>query len=513
MENEYILEMKNIVKCFPGLMASRNVNFAVRPGEVHALLGENGAGKTTLMNILYGLYQQDAGEIFITGVKRNIRSPRDAIAAGIGMVHQHFMLVPTLTVMENVILGLDNGLKPLNRRQATEKVLQLSSKFNFKIDPNALVRDLSVGAQQRVELIKALYRGAELLILDEPTAVLTPLEVQELFVILRQFVAMGKSVIFISHKLWEVMEISNRVTVLRTGERVNVVDTNRTTKEELAAMMVGRNVVMDYDKTSIPCQDFRIELKNINAVGDVPVSSLKNVSLGVRRGEIVGVAGVDGNGQKELAEAVMGLRSIQEGKVLFDGKEINTISTRERMTMGMAHIPEDRLKQGLVLDFTVAENMALDVYDHPPLTVKGVFYPGVMAELSKQLVREFDVRPPRHDVPVRNFSGGNQQKVVLAREISREPQFILAVQPTRGLDIGATEFVHRRLLAEKEKGVGILLVSADLDEVLLVSDRVVVIYEGKIMGEFIPGKASMTEIGLMMGGTKRVNKAGECTCS
>ncbi len=510
MDNQYILEMKNIVKRFPNVVANRGVDLSVKPGEVHALLGENGAGKTTLMNILYGLYLQDSGEIYIKGQKTGIKSPRDAIEAGVGMVHQHFMLVPTLSVVENVILGLATGLMPIDKEKAVEEVRQLSAKFNFCIDPHSLVKDLSVGAQQRVELIKALYRGADILILDEPTAVLAPLEVQELFVILRQFVALGKSVIFISHKLWEVMQISNRVTVLRAGELVNVVETEAVTKEELAAMMVGRSVVLSYEKTPVICKESRMELKNVFAAGDLPVSSLKEFSLCVRKGEIVGVAGVDGNGQRELAEAIMGLRPVQQGEVVFNERNITAVSTRERIELGMAHIPEDRLKQGLVLDFTVSENMALDTYDHEPITIRGVFYPRAMDEISKNLVQEFDVRPPCHDALVRNFSGGNQQKVVLAREISRDPHFILAVQPTRGLDIGATEFVHRRLLAEKEKGAAVLMISADLDEVLLVSDRVVVLYEGKIMGEFVPGQVSMTDIGLMMGGAGARKEAGEC---
>lgn len=503
MDTLNILEMRKITKRFPNVTANKGVNFAVKPGEVHALLGENGAGKTTLMNILYGLYEQDAGEIYVKGHKVRIQSPKDAIALGIGMVHQHFMLVPPLTVTENVILGLSTNLAPLDLKQAEDKVQELSNKYNFQIDAKTRVKDLSVGAQQRVELIKALYRGADILILDEPTAVLTPLEVQELFAILRQFVASGKSVVFISHKLGEVMQISDRVTVLRSGELVDVVATSGITKEELAAMMVGRKITMEYEKTPVGGTTAMLELKEVHARGDLPASSLKGLSLDIKPGEVVGIAGVDGNGQRELAEVIMGLRPLAQGAIFFNGQNITQIATRNRMELGMAHIPEDRLKQGLVLDFTVAENLALDTYDKPPFTVRGVFYQNKLEEIGNKLVQEFDVRPARADALAKNFSGGNQQKIVLAREFSREPKFILAMQPTRGLDIGATEFVHRRLLAEKGKGAAVLLISADLDEVLLVADRVLVIYEGQIMGEFVPGQISLPEIGLMMGGTQR----------
>lgn len=496
-----ILEMRNITKRFANVTASAGIDFSVRPGEVHALLGENGAGKTTLMNILYGFYQPDEGEIYVKDQLAAIRSPQDAIGLGLGMVHQHFMLVPTFTVAENVILGLSANLKKMNMAKAVEEVQQLSNQFNFQVDANALVRDLSIGAQQKVELLKAIYRGADILILDEPTAVLTPQEVKELFSILRQFVAIGKSVIFISHKLWEVMQISNRVTVLRQGKFIDVVQTAEITKEDLAAMMVGRSVVLDYDKTPVAGSAVLLEMKDVCTTGDLPISCLSDFSLCIKKGEIVGVAGVDGNGQRELAESIMGLRMINQGQVCLDGTNISDKSIRERIKLGMGHIPEDRLKQGLVLDFTVAENIALNSYDTPPLTVKGVFQPQKMKDSAKQLIEEFDIRPPHGDAIVRNLSGGNQQKVILAREFTRNPKFIMAVQPTRGLDIGATEFVHRRLLAEKEKGAGILMISADLDEVLLVSDRVIVLYEGKIMGQFIPGEISITDIGLMMGGT------------
>ncbi|TWH52060.1 ABC transporter ATP-binding protein [Sporomusa sp. KB1] len=509
MDTQNILEMRNITKKFANVKACNGVTFFVKSGEVHALLGENGAGKTTLMNILYGFYRPEEGEIYLKGQLTDIDSPKDAISLGIGMVHQHFMLVPTLTVAENVILGLTANLKKLDMEKAVEKVQQLSDQFNFQVDAKALVKDLSIGAQQKVELLKAIYRGADILILDEPTAVLTPQEVKELFTILRQFVAMGKSVIFISHKLWEVMQISNRVTVLRQGGFVDVVQTAEITKEVLADMMVGRSVVLEYAKTPVASSEALLALHGVCAEGDLPVSCLNEFSLCIKKGEVVGVAGVDGNGQRELAESIMGLRAVTKGQVCLNGKDITDMPIRKRIKLGMAHIPEDRLKQGLVLDFTVAENMALDTYDEPPLTCKGIFQPQKMQDIAQELIKEFDVRPPNYDAIIRNFSGGNQQKVILAREFTRSPQFILAVQPTRGLDIGATEFVHRRLLAEKEKGAAVLMISADLDEVLLVSDRVIVMYEGRIMGQFIPGEVSITDIGLMMGGTPQ-ERLGVC---
>lgn len=503
MEKEIVLAMRNIIKRFSGVVANRNVNFELYRGEVHALLGENGAGKTTLMNILYGLYTPDTGEIFVKGQKVNIRSPKDAIDLGIGMVHQHFMLVPPLTAVENVILGIKRSPFSLDLKKARQEILELCQKYNFKLDVDSRVRDLSVGAQQRIELIKALYRGADILIMDEPTAVLTPQEVEELFQILRQFTQAGKSVIFISHKLWEVMRIADRVTVLRGGEVVNTVYTRDTSREELAAMMVGRKVLMEYSKVAGSQEKPLLSLENLRVRGEQQASELKGVSFKVHEGEIVGIAGVDGNGQKELAEAIMGLRPVEGGRIIFAGQDITTWPTKARIQAGIAHVPEDRQKEGLVLDFTVAENLVLDTYDKPPFTRGKVFYPQEVKAFGRRLVKEFDIRPPNPEALVRTLSGGNQQKVVLARQISRKPRFLLALQPTRGLDVGATEFVHQRLLEEKQKGVAVLLISADLDEILLISDRVLVIYEGRIMGEVIPGQTTYTEIGLLMGGTTR----------
>lgn len=502
MVNSVVLEMRNITKKFPGVVANNDVTFKLNRGEVHALLGENGAGKTTLMNILYGLYQQDSGKIILNGKEVEISSPKIAISNGIGMVHQHFMLVPTLTVVENVILGMESSPFKLEINNARNKILELCRKYNFQVDVDRKVSELSVGAQQRVELIKALYRGADILIMDEPTAVLTPLEVEELFITLRQLVATGKSVVFISHKLWEVMKISDRVTILKGGEYVSTCNTCDTTKEELASKMVGREIVTEYIKEPVKKIGSSIKLENVCVKGDSGASSLKNISFDLNRGEILGIAGVDGNGQKELAETIMGLRTVESGTICFDGgKDITSWGTKERINAGIAHVPEDRLKQGLVLDFTVSENLILNTFDRPPFTLKGIFRPATVEKNGENLVDEFDVRPQQSRAKARNFSGGNQQKIVLARELSRNPKFILAVQPTRGLDVGASEFVYQRLLQEKNKGGSVLLISADLDEILLVSDRVLVMYEGKIMGEFIPGEVSYIDIGLMMGGT------------
>ncbi len=496
---ETVLEMRNITKRFARVVANRNVNFTLRRGEVHALLGENGAGKTTLMNIVYGMYEQDEGEVFVCGKQVNIKSPRDVIALGVGMVHQHFMLVQPMTVLQNVMLGMERGLKKLDFARVRKEVQDLCDSYHFNLNVDSCVRDLSVGMQQKVELVKALYRGAEILILDEPTAVLAPQEVDDLFAILEQLVARGKSVIFISHKLWEVMKICQRVTVLRAGEVVQTLDVCGTSKEALAELMVGRKVSFDYEKTPVGSAEVLLEVRDISAKGNQQASGLENLSFSIRKGEIVGLAGVDGNGQLEISEVLMGLRKTTAGSVLYRGQAVDTAGTRERMDKGFAFVPEDRMTQGLVLDFTVAENMILNRYNKPPNTVGHIFRTKTVRENGQKLANEYDVRPRDADAPVRALSGGNQQKVVVAREFSKNPGFILAMQPTRGLDIGAAQFVHGRLLEEKEKGVAVLLVSADLDEVLSVADRVLVLYEGKITGEFVPGQRSYAEIGLMMG--------------
>lgn len=494
--------MRKITKQFPGVLANANVDFELRKGEIHTLLGENGAGKSTLMNILYGMYAPDSGEIYIRGKQVDFKSPAHAIAHRIGMIHQHFMLIPPLTVVENVALGLkDQNPWRLDLKKVEREISELSGKFGLDIDPWAKVWQLSVGAQQRVEILKALYRGADVLIMDEPTAVLTPQEVEELFVVLQDLTGQGKGIIFISHKLWEVMRISNRVTVLRDGRKIATVKTAEITKNQLAAMMVGREIILQYERPPVKLSPAVLELKNVCAKGDQGLPALTNVSFKVHGGEIVGIAGVDGNGQKELAEVIHGLRPVAGGQILLDGKDLTNKKPKEVIEGGLGHIPEDRQKTGLVLDFSIAENMVLENFDQEPFSKKGLYQPNSVKEFAGRMVEEFDVRCPGVDTLARSLSGGNQQKVILAREISRSPRLLIAAQPSRGLDVGATEFVQRRLIEERTKGRAVLLISTDLDEVLAVSDRVLVIYEGKIMGQIIPGQASFEEIGLLMAGT------------
>lgn len=503
---EKILEMRNITKRFGRLIANNKVNFDLKKGEVHALLGENGAGKTTLMNCLYGIYNQEEGEILLHGKPLHLDNPKDAIANNIGMVHQHFMLVPPLTVLQNIVLGQECKLTPVNLEKARKEIQELCQKYNFQLELDSKVADLSVGAQQRVELVKALYRGADILILDEPTAVLTPTEVEGLFDSLNQFTAQGKSIIIISHKLWEVKRISNRVTVLRSGEAVSTVFTADVEEADLADMMVGKRVSLEYKKAPIKYEDNIFEMKNVCVDSGHRASSLKNISMHIRKGEIVGVAGVDGNGQLELSEVVMGLNHIQSGQVFFEDREITKRPTRHRIEDGFAHIPEERMTQGLVMNFSASENMIINCYDRPPFTKKHIFDNKAVKENGKKLVEEYDVRPRNPEAMARSFSGGNQQKIIIAREFSQNPKLVVAVQPTRGLDIGASQFVHTKLLESKENGAGVLLISADLDEVLAVADRVLVINEGEIMGEFVPGTISYGDIGLMMGGSKLESK-------
>jgi simple sugar transport system ATP-binding protein len=421
------------------------------------------------------------------------------------MVHQHFMLVEPMTVLQNVILGLDSGLQKLNIAKLRREVQALCDTYRFNLNVDTKIRDLSVGMQQKVELVKALYRGARILILDEPTAVLTPQEVDDLFEILTHLVKEGKSVIFISHKLWEVMKICEQVTVLRQGEVAGVINTRDTTREALAAMMVGREIFFEYKKTPVSGAEKLLECSNVSAAGNQLGSGLKGVSFHINQGEILGLAGVDGNGQTELAEVLMGLSHTGSGKVLFKGRDVTKTGARQRLDMGFAYVPADRMKEGLIPDFAVWENLVLNTYNNEPYCRSHVLRPALIKSRGEKLVEEYDVRPRNAGALVRSLSGGNQQKVVIAREFSKEPAFILAVQPTRGLDVGAAQFVHQRLMAEKEKGAAVFLISSDLDEVLAVADRVLVIYEGKITGEFFPGELSFPEIGMLMGyGSKTV---------
>ena len=504
-ESGTVLELRGITKHYPGIVADDHVDFDLRRGEVHALLGENGAGNSTLMNILYGLTRPDEGEILVGGTHVSFSSAKDAIEAGIGMVHQHFMLIPVMTVAENIVLGVEpvrDGIV-LDERGAEQRVRELSQQFGLAVDPTALVSGITVGQQQRVEILKALYRGAEILILDEPTAVLTPQEAGELFAIVRSLQADGKSIIFISHKLNEVLEIADRITVLRRGKRIDTVPRQGATEEGLARMMVGREVLLRVDKAPASPTEVALDVRGLRVVDDRGLEKVRGVSFTVRSGEIVAIAGVDGNGQTELIEAITGLRPVESGEVAVGGREFaGHLTPRMMIDAGVGHIPEDRHRRGLVLEFNLAENLALHDYDRPPDSKRGWLYPGRLVERAVRLIREFDVRGGGPLTLARALSGGNQQKVVVAREVARNPVVLIAAQPTRGLDVGAIEYVHRRLVAERDAGHAILLVSLELDEVLSLADRILVMYEGRIVGEHAAG-AGEEEIGLeMLGGRK-----------
>ncbi len=497
------VEMKNITKIFPGVVANDNISFELRQGEIHALLGENGAGKSTLMNVLYGLYEPEKGEIFINGEKVNISNPNVAIQNGIGMVHQHFMLVEKFTVLENIILGSEignNGI--IDQKKAKEIVLELSKEYGLDIEPDAIVRDISVGMQQRVEILKALFRGAEILILDEPTAVLTPQEIEDFIEIMSNLTKMDKSIIFITHKLKEVKSACERVTVIRRGEKIGTVDTKDASIEDLAEMMVGRKVLLDVNKQEARLGDVCLDVKNLNVKNSRKLLAVKDLSFDVKHGEIVGIAGIEGNGQTELIEALSGLRPIESGDIRLENKSITKDSIRERFNKGIAHIPEDRQKHGLVLDFTVAENVVLQNFFKKPFS-KGIFvnYEEIN-KYAKNLVDQYDIRTPSVFAYAKNLSGGNQQKVILAREFERKPSLIIAAQPTRGLDVGAIEFIHKRLIEQRDEGCAVLLISLELDEILSLSDRVIVIYEGEIAGELSMEEATENKIGILMAGGK-----------
>jgi simple sugar transport system ATP-binding protein len=502
-----VLELRGITKQFPGVLANDSVDFDLVPGEVHALLGENGAGKSTLMNIVYGLYKPDQGEILLKGKRVNFSSSKDAIEAGIGMVHQHFMLIPVMTVAENIILAEEPthaGL--LDQETAESRVQELANSFNFHIDPHARIENIGVGQQQRVEILKALYRKADVLILDEPTAVLTPQEALELFGILRTLKQEGMAIIFISHKLNEVLDIADRVTVLRRGKMIETVPVEGATREGLARLMVGREVLLRVDKTPGQPKEPLLTVENLTVLDDRSLEAVKDVSFQVRAGEIVGIAGVDGNGQSELIDAMTGLRSSTSGRVVVGDKEITNEGARDALDAGLGHIPEDRHRRGLVLDFTLAENIALHDYKQPPDSRFGWLYPKRLIARAHRLLEAFDVRGGGPVTRASALSGGNQQKVVVAREVERDPRVLLAAQPTRGLDVGAIEFVHRRLVEERDEGRAVLLVSLELEEILSLSDRILVMYEGRIVGEYGPD-VSAEELGIAMTGAREQQAA------
>jgi general nucleoside transport system ATP-binding protein len=504
MDERPVLELRGITKRFPGIVANDNVDFDLRKGEVHALLGENGAGKSTLMNVVYGLYHPDEGQILINGKPAELGSPKAAIENGIGMVHQHFMLIPVMSVAENIVLATEpthNGIL-LDYAAAEKRVREISTRFGLAVDPRAIVQDITVGQQQRVEILKALYRGADILVLDEPTAVLTPQEAQELFAIIRSLTEQGKSIIFISHKLNEVTEVADRITVLRRGKKIETLPAAGATEEGLARLMVGREVLLRVDKTPAQPTEPLLSVQGLTVEDDRGIAQVRDVSFVVNGGEIVGIAGVDGNGQTELIDAIAGLRKSKAGTIVIGGEDVTGDSCKECLDAGLGHIPEDRQRRGLILDFSLAENVALHDYDHQPASRYGWLYPKRLIEKAGVLLKEFDVRGGGPQTPARGLSGGNQQKVVLAREIDRNPKVLIAAQPTRGLDVGAIEFVHRRLVEERDEGRGILLVSLELDEILSLSDRILVIFEGRIVGEFPPG-VSEEELGVAMTGGGR----------
>lgn len=504
--NDYIIEMLNITKEFPGIKANDNVTLQLKKGEIHALLGENGAGKSTLMSILFGLYQPTSGIIKKNGREVKINNPNDANALNIGMVHQHFKLVECFSVLDNIILGIEptKGLF-LSKKGAREKVVALSDKYGLKVDPDAIISDITVGMQQRTEILKMLYRDNEILIFDEPTAVLTPQEIEELMKIMKNLAKEGKSILFITHKLNEIMAVADRCTILRKGKYIGTVDIKDTTKEELSKMMVGRNVNFKVDKQPAKPGETVLKIENMTVPSKMHKNNaVKNVSFNVRRGEIVCIAGIDGNGQTEFVHALTGLEKMTEGKILFDGKDITNASIRERSKSGMSHIPEDRHKHGLVLDYTLEQNMVLQRYWDTEFQKGGFIRQGAVRTYAERLIEQYDVRSGQGPITVaRSMSGGNQQKAIIAREIDKDPDLLVAVQPTRGLDVGAIEYIHSQLVAQRDKGKAVLLVSLELDEVMNVSDRILVMYEGEIVGQLYPERTTVEELGLYMAGAKK----------
>lgn len=506
MENDYIIEMLGITKEFPGIKANDNINLQVKRGEIHALLGENGAGKSTLMSILFGLYQPTSGIIKKNGKEVQINSPNDANELNIGMVHQHFKLVECFSVLDNIILGVEptKGLF-LEKKGARKKVLELSEKYGLKVDPDALISDITVGMQQRTEILKMLYRDNEVLIFDEPTAVLTPQEISELMKIMKNLAKEGKSILFITHKLNEIMEVADRCTILRRGKYIGTVNIADTSKEELSKMMVGRNVSFTVDKKEKQIGDTVLKVEHLTVPSKAHSNNaVKDVSFNVRKGEIVCIAGIDGNGQSELVQGLTGLEKISGGTISFNGQDITKASIRDKSKLGMSHIPEDRHKHGLVLDYTLEQNMVLQRYWQPDFQAGGFIKAKAVRDYAEKLIEQYDVRSGQGPVTIaRSMSGGNQQKAIIAREIDKDPDLLVAVQPTRGLDVGAIEFIHKQLVAQRDKGKAVLLISFELDEVMDVSDRILVMYEGELVGQFDPKQITVEELGLYMAGAKR----------
>ncbi len=504
-----VLELKGITKRFPGVLANDHIDLTLEEGSIHALLGENGAGKTTLMNILYGLYQPDEGEIFVRGKPIVVHSPSDAIAAGVGMVHQHFMLVPVFTVTENVMLG-EEALRygdVLDRKSAAKKIRQISEQYSLEVDPDAYVEDLPVGVQQRVEIIKLLYREAEILILDEPSAVLTPQEVEELFKIMRSLVAQGKSIIFITHKLKEVLEIADQITVLRRGKVIGTTTPADADQHVLAEMMVGREVQLVVDKESIKLGDVVLDVQDLVVLNQRHQMAVNDVSFKVSAGEVLGIAGVQGNGQTELIEALTGLRAVQSGRIQIDGTEVTHATPRKITEQGVAHVPEDRQRDGLVLAFPVSDNLMLNTYYLPPFSKGVVLQESEIVRSADKRIQEFDIRTPSALTSTSSLSGGNQQKVIVAREFSRPIKLLIAAQPTRGLDVGSIEYIHNRLIQKRDEGCAILLMSTELDEILGLSDRIAVMYRGRIVETLKASEATKEGLGLLMAGMRPVSQA------
>ena len=515
MEQQYAIEMLNITKRFPGIVANDNITLQLKKGEIHALLGENGAGKSTLMSVLFGLYQPEEGEIRKDGKKVTINNPNDANDLGLGMVHQHFKLVECFSVLDNIVLGVEttkNGL--LKMDEAKKKVMELSEKYGLIVDPDALIEDISVGMQQRTEILKMLYRDNEILIFDEPTAVLTPQEIKELMQIMKNLAKEGKSILFISHKLAEIMEVADRCSVLRKGKYIGTVDIKDATPESLSSMMVGRDVNFKVEKSEAEPREEVLHIEKLNVMCDLHDKlGVKDVSFNVKAGEIVCIAGIDGNGQRELVYGITGLRKAVSGKILLEGKDVTNLSIRERNVSGISHIPEDRHKHGLVLDYSLEDNIVLQRYFEPEFSGKGPL--GFLKrknirKYAEKLIDEYDIRSGQGAITMaRSMSGGNQQKAIIAREVDNESKLLVAVQPTRGLDVGAIENIHKQLVKHRDAGNAVLLVSFELDEVMNVSDRILVMYEGEIVGEFNPKNVTVEELGLYMAGAKRMEVKGE----